>query len=231
MTRGEIIQDLKNLIGPGVQVDDSGLNVWVNDSYGQMVDRIIEVVPDYYYKKYQFATMSGTAEYDMPADFEAVSSVNWNVGGTETKVFPMADANFRMVSTIESDNSQGWTTARPGYYLLGRSTLGLRPIPQNTGDTVTVYYQYTPDELTEDDDVPDFPVRYHHVIKFMAYANYLDLDDEHAAAERMRQRFDFMVERMIDNITTRQTDQTKSVVVSQNADLYLGYYNDGTTRY
>lgn len=231
MTRGQIVLDLKNLIGPGVEVDDSGLSTWVNDSYGQMVDRIIEVVPDYYYKTHQFATIAGTQEYEMPSDFEAVSTVNWNVGGTEQKVWPMADANFRMIAIKEKDTSQQWTNAFPGYYLLGRATLGLMPIPQNTGETVTVYYQYSPTELIEDDDVPDFPTRYHHIIKFEAYANYLDQDDEHAAAERTRQRFDFMVERMLANITTRQTDQPKSVVISQNADLYGGYYNDGDTYY
>lgn len=231
MTRGQITQDLKNLIGDGVAVDDSGLNTWVNDAYGQIVDRIIEIVPDYYYKKYQFATIESQQEYEMPEDFEVPSTINWNVDGTEQKVWPMADANMRMIPIKEKDTPQGWTNATPGYYLLGRMTLGLMPVPQNTGETVTVYYQYSPAELIEDDDLPDFPTRYHHIIKFLAYANYLDQDDEHAAAERMRQRFDFMVERMMDNISTRQTDQPKSVVITQNADLYGGYYNDGSGYY
>ena len=219
------------MIGPGVEVQDSGLNIWVNDAYGQMVDRIIELVPDYYFKKYQFATTESTQEYDLPDDFESVSIVNWDVDGTQQKVFPIGNANFRNIPVKEKDTPQSWTTAFPGYYLLGRNVLGFMPIPQATGNTITVYYQYSPEELTEDDDKPDFPTRYHHIIKFGAYANYLDQDDEHAGAERMRQRFDFMIDRMMDNISTRQTDRSLSVQISQNADLYSGYYNDGDTYY
>jgi len=227
MTRSELTTDLKNLIGPGVEVDDDGLAVWVNDAYGQMIDEIIKVNPDYFTKGSTSSTISAQQEYALPSDFEKMIMVNMQQDGTWTRVVPMGNADLRFIPTAaDTSSNQGFSTATPQYYVYGSSTLGFMPIPsETTSDNIKIWYQYTPSQLTADSSEPDIPVRYHHIIKFGAYANYLDQDDEHVAAERMRQRFDEKLRRMIENMMDRQADEVKSVEIVQNKDLYV----DGNT--
>jgi hypothetical protein len=227
MTRGELIKDLKNLIGPAVEVDDAGLAVWINDAYTQVIDEIIKVNPDFYTKTATSSTVNGQQEYTLPSDFEKMAKLEIEISGVWTQVLPMGtNADIRFVPSIQKaragDANYGYSTAEPYYYIYGNAILGLMPIPaETTANNIKAWYTYTPPELTDDNQSPDFPARYHHILKFHSYANYMDQDDNHAAAERMRQRFENYVARMIQNVIDRQVDiLAKSVELTQNQDLY-----------
>lgn len=223
MTRGQIIADLKKLIGPGIEVDDAGLGVWVNDAYMQMVDAIKQVNPDFFTKSSTTSTVASQQEYALPDDHEQVLMVNIQFDGTWTRALPIPQINN--ILTHASGTPEGWSQANPGYYVIG-SEIGFMPIPEDTvSGAIKLWYTYTPEELDEDSDVPALPAKFHHIIKYGAYANYLDQDDEHAAAERMRQRFDQRTDDMVESMFTNQIDEPKSVTVTSNQDLY--YDEDG----
>jgi hypothetical protein len=221
MTRGEIVQDLKAMIGTGCEVDDGQLATWVNDYYMQMVDEIVKVNPDYFLKSSTTATVATQQEYDLPNEWDKIAMINIQIDGVWKRVLPMGDADIRHIPThSDITSSQGFSTAEPRYYIVG-DNIGIMPIPDTTtASAIKVWYTYTPSEMTLDSDVPAFPSKYHHIIKYGAYANYLDQDDEHVAAERMRQRFDAYVTRMIENMTDKQTDEPRSVTITQNPDMY-----------
>ena len=147
--------------------------------------------------------------------------VNQNIGGTWKRVLPMGDADIRHIQVhADTTSSQGFSTAEPQYYIIGDS-LGIMPIPTDSvASGLKIWYSYTPTALSLDSDSPAFPAKYHYVIKYGAYANYLDQDDEHVAAERMRIRFDTYVNRMVENLQDKQTDEPKSVTIIENTDLY-----------
>jgi len=220
MNRGALITDLKNMIGPGVEVGDTGLSTWLNDAYMQMCDEIIKVNPDYFVKSSTTATVADQQEYDLPSDFEKIVKVEVSIDGTWKRVLPMGDADIRHITNSDTLNSQGFSTADPGYYIIG-DNIGIMPIPDTTtASALKIWYTYTPTELTTDATEPSIPARYHHLLKYGAYANYLDQDEEHVAAERMRQRFDALVARMVENLQDKQTDEVKSVTITQNPDMY-----------
>jgi hypothetical protein len=224
MKLGEIVSDLKAMIGEGVNVSDSYLVNWINEAYSHAIDEIVKVNPDFFTKSQKTSTVNGQQEYTLPSDFEKIVMVNWNIDGDWRRVFPMGNADIRDIPVKEraSEANQGYSTAEPYYYIYGNAVLGLMPVPTETATyNLKIWYVYTPSQLVDDDDSPDFPDRYHHILKYQAYANFLDQDDEHAAAERMRQRFDAYVQRMIENLAERQVDaQSKSVQISQNVDFY-----------
>lgn len=223
MTRSAIVTDLKNMIGPSSEVSDAGLAVWVDDAYGQIIDEIIKVNPDYFTKGSTSSTINGQQEYSLPSDFEKMVMVNLQIDGTWKRVMPMGNADIRFIPrNADTSSNQGFSTAEPQYYIYGNSTIGFMPIPdETTSNNIKIWYQYTPSLLTADSSTPDIPDRYHHIIKFGAYANYLDQDDEHVAAERMRQRFDEKIRKMIENMMDRQVDEVKSVEIVQNRDMYV----------
>lgn len=220
MNRSELVTDLKNMIGPGVEVDNSGLITWINDSYLAMVDEIATAQPDYFVKSSTASIVANVQEYELPTDFESLIMVNVKYDTEWRRAMPMPNINFVPIHARTNSN-QGFSEADPQYYILG-TEIGLMPIPTSTvTDGLKIWYAYTPLELTSDSQEPDIPKKYHHIIKYGAYANYLDQDDEHVAAERMRQRFDERVQRMMENLSVRQHDQPKSVEIVTNSDLYL----------
>lgn len=220
MNKAQIIADLKNMIGPGVEIDDTGLLRWVNDAYMQMVDEITKVRAEYFAKSSTTATVADQQEYDLPDDWEKIVLVNVQYDGVWKRALPMGNADISHIPVHSKDDSQGFSTAEPYYYIMG-DNLGLMPIPSETvSNALKVWYVYTPTELAEDSDEPAIPAKYHHIIKYGAYANYLDQDDEHVAAERMRLRFDERVRTMVEGMSEQQIDEPRSVTIIQNTDLY-----------
>jgi hypothetical protein len=223
MTRAQLIIDLKNMIGPGVEVDDSGLATWINDAYLHMIDEITDVNPDYFVKVATSSTLADHQEYDLPSDFEKVMMLTVTYSGVVYRFRPLPNVTDLPVS---QDGSGGYALPDGRYYILG-DQIGLVPIPSETGtDNMELKYVYTPAELTADSDEPAFSKKYHHLIKYGAYANYLDQDDEHTAAETMRRRFDRRVEQMVEKMTTNQVDEPKSVQITNDDGLYLDDLGD-----
>lgn len=219
MTKAELIVDLKNMIGPGVEVDNTGLLTWLNDAYLYMVDEVSKNNPEFFTKSSVANTVADQQEYDLPDDFDKVLMVNIKLSGTWYRVLPLPNINQIPVHS-RTDSSQGFSLADPKYYIVG-DNIGFMPIPEDsTTGGVKLWYVYTPSELSADSDEPAISKKYHHIIKYGAYANYLDQDDEHVAAENMRRRFEKRVEAMIESMNENQVDEPKSVVITNSADVY-----------
>lgn len=225
MTKAQIISDLKKLIGPGIEVDDNGLLVWVNDAYMQIVDAITSVNPDFFTKSATADTDEDRQEYELPEDFERAIMVTLTLAGVVYRPRPLDTINNIAVYG-GADVNNGYDLADPRYYIIGQN-IGFLPVPTEQGqENIKLWYVYTPAELSADSDEPAFPAKYHHIIKYGAYANYLDQDDEHVAAENMRRRFDRLIERMQENMSQNQLDEPKSVQISEGLDIYYDSFDE-----
>jgi hypothetical protein len=220
MQRGNIITDLKALIGQGNDVGNSDLIAWINDAYMQAIDEVIKVQPDFFNKSAMTDTVNGQREYNLPSDWTKITTVNILQNGQWTKVTPMGDADKRFVPVLADTDNQGFSSSDPKYYIYGQK-IGIIPTPVGTtANAIKIWYSYTPGTLDLDTDEPDLPEQYHRILKYLAYANFLDRDDEHVAAERMRNRFDALVQRMVETISEPQQDEVRRVERTQNKDLY-----------
>ncbi len=220
MTKAQLVADLKNMIGPSVEVDDAGLTRWLNESYMMMVDEIHRANPDFFAKSSTASTIEDQQEYSLPTSLDKIISVNINYGGGWQRATPLENIGDIPIHALGTTSQQGFSTSEPRYYIFG-DYVGFMPIPTaTTASYIKIWYTYQPDEMSDDGDTPDIPSRYHHIIKYNAYANYLDQDDEHVAAERMRQRSDLLTFRMIEQISEREVDQPKSVQIVTNQDMY-----------
>jgi hypothetical protein len=185
-----------------------------------IVDQIKQEVPDFFSSTDTQSTTSGTQEYSLSTDFESMQMVNIQIDGTWRRVEPMGDADFRFVPVLQRQTNSGFSWGEPKYYLRG-DYIGFMPIPdETTSNNIKLWYTYTPTELSTDSDRPAIPAKFHHLLKYAAYANYLDQDDEHVAAERMRQRYDRRVAEMVESLAHRQTQSVQSVEITSNQDFY-----------
>lgn len=217
MTAAEIVSDLKKLIGPSCEVTDAGLLVWVNDAYLYICDEISKISPEYFATTESFNLAGGTGEYTLPTNFDKAISVSVTYDGTNwKKATPLPAINY--LST--PNNLTGFSTENPRYYLFG-DVIGLVPAPvTSVNDGMKLYYTYNPIEL-EEGYTPSIPAKYQHIIKYGAYANYLDQDDEHVYAERMRKNFELRVYNAVESLSQRQVDEPAMVAIVQDRDYYL----------
>lgn len=219
MTRAQIIAELDGMIGPGNPLDGSVKIMFVNDAYMYMVDCLLAANPDYFTKASTTIPLAGQQQYDLPADFEKAIMVNIKQNGVWQRCKPLP--NITDVAVISNtDGSNGFSAGAPVYYIVG-SQIGFEPIPTDSAGEIKLWYAYSVGELDEDNDVPALPPAYHHVLKYGAYANFLDQDDQHGAADNMRNRFQQRIDKMIETMFENQAEEGKSIQISQGQELYI----------
>jgi hypothetical protein len=215
MTKAQLIMDFKNMIGPagkGSEVDNPGLVVWLNDAIDVANSAILDVIPDYFTNLVTSSALEGQSEYKLPDDFEKAVLVSVTYDGTNwVKALPLN--NIGQALDLYQSGVVNFNQTQPYYYLI-KNIIGFQPGFEKTiANAIKLWYAYSPKELVEDSDEPDLPRRIQAILKYWMYANYLDQNDEHASAEKMRQRFDFNLEKMVNQLVDQQVDQPKSVEV------------------
>jgi hypothetical protein len=220
MTTAQIVSDLKDLIGPGIDVSDAGLKNWVNDAYFYVCDAITQINPHFFAKSALTSTMASQQEYALPSDFDKLLIANIDYGSGWVRALPLKNAGDIGVLADSTTMTQGYDQSQPYYYILGNN-IGFMPVPETTtSNKIRLWYSYIPSEL-DDADSPLIPTKYHRYLKYFSYANYLDQDDEHVAAERLRQRYDVIIERIATAMEHRDEDQPRSVEITHGQDLYI----------
>lgn len=222
MNKAALLIDFKNLVGPagkGVEVGNTGLLYWLNEAYMIAVSKITEVMPDYYNKKVTTSSVANQDEYALPSNFEnmVMCSISYD-GTTYVRALPLN--NIGQAKTLTQNTEADFNQAQPFYYISG-SRIGFLPgFTSTISNNIKIWYSYVPSELSLDADIPELPIRMQYQLKYWMYANYLDQNDEHAAAERMRQRFDAQMEILANQLAERQVDQPKTVEIIGGDDLY-----------
>lgn len=215
MTKAQLILDFKNMVGPagkGTEVDNPGLAVWLNDAIDVANASIIEAIPDYFTTLATSSTIAGQNEYLLPDDFEKAvlvsvtyDDVNW------VRALPLN--NIGQALDLQQTSYVNFNESQPFYYLT-KNLIGFQPgFDVTIRDGIKLWYAYSPALLAQDSDEPDLPRRIQSILKYWMYANYLDQNDEHASAEKMRQRFDYNLEKMVNQLVDRQVDQPKTVEI------------------
>lgn len=226
MTKAQLILDLKNMIGPagkGSEVDNTGLLYWINEAYLLAVGKITEIYPDYFTKNVSTSSVANQTEYTLPSDFEKALMVSVSYDGVTFKEATALN-NINQASPLSNTNSTGFDQANPFYYIAGNE-IGILPAPSSTlSNVIKIWYAYVPSELSLDADVPAIPKRMQYALKYWAYASYLDQNDEHVAAERMRQRFDVHMDQVVSQLADRQLGTPKTVSVIGSSDLYVSQF-------
>lgn len=220
MTRSEIVQDLLNLIGPGPEITGQGLINWINEAYLYMIDEIQKVNPNYFNKKQTTDLIANQTEYALPSDADEVTMVNVNYGDGWRRALPLQDGINQVPVFNDTTSSQGFISSDPKYYVRDRK-LGILPAPATsyTGG-IELWHVYDPNPMTADSDEPELPVKYHYLIKQGAYSNHLHEDDQHGAADNAWTRFEKRVADMVESLTSDQTDEPKSILITGGTDLY-----------
>lgn len=219
MTAGQILTSIKAKIGPGNIATDDQLLSWLNDAYFYICDAFTQENPDFLTTSDKTDLIQNQFEYWLPANCEKVVMVNVNFTGQWRRLTPLQEVG-QVPHLADVTQPVFFTELNPKYYITGNK-LGILPI--NTGPTVSggieLWFVATPLLLTASDS-PLFKEKYHYLIKDLVYADYLDLDDQHQAAEILRNRVDNRIEKAIASMTESQIDEPKSIEIVVDTELY-----------
>jgi len=203
-------------------ISNSELNGYINQGqkhcYAQMVQRfeMYFVIPGTVSNGGQFTTVSGQQLYAMPSGYHKLIRVEMRAASSND------DRDFYRLDKVNIANydfsarypyqSQG--SFEYGYFLAGNK-IGLRPIPQDTSNTIRVWYVPTTTLLADDADIPEIPEMYHELIAEYAAIKCLSKSGEGIYQEKWAE-FTLELKNLVDTIETR--DQKAESMVFSNDD-------------
>ena len=196
----DLIDDLKAMIGPSCEVTDVKLQVWLEESFSLVIDKIAHYDPDYFSDVKTTSTQTNISEYATPDNFLKISNVNIVLDGVATELKAI---DFHDIANIGGSNQMFCGYAN--VYYVRNGAIGVYPIPTYNGDNnLMIWYTYSP-EFT-DDNLAKLPLKLQLMIKHWAFANYLDQDDQHTAALNQRAFFERKITQMALDLTDREHD-------------------------
>jgi len=155
---------------------DAELNTYINQSWTELYDLIIESGGESYLNSTQISTSNGTDTYSLPADFYKVRGVDVDVGGPgplPMRQFSFEERNFYLYNS-------GWQYGRPVRYRLYGANIKFIPKPSGVY-TVTVWYYPTPTSMVSDSDTIDGVSGWEEYVVIDAAVKVLTKDDRDAS--------------------------------------------------
>lgn len=130
-------------------VSDAEINSYINASYFELYDLLVQKYGnDYYMKEYSFSLVGNQSRYDLPADFFKLLGVDLQIsagpdGYVSLRPFTLAERN-----RYSTANVQTWIGVTNLRYRLSANKLWFTPSPQ-TGQTIRIWYVPRLSALTE----------------------------------------------------------------------------------
>jgi hypothetical protein len=157
---------------------------------------------------------TGQSVYDISSDwsisdFGALQYLEYlGLGSTYSYILEQSSADELLA--LNATNPIGATRK---YAFLGLDTIRLWPVPQQTGDTLKIYYVQTSTDLVNDGDVPeDIPSQWHWLITIGAAARLADaVGEDQNLSNALDAKFVAGMDRFQKWLTRRQGRSAKTI--------------------
>ncbi len=192
------------------------VNVWINLAHRQVQMMLLQAGQNYYMKPAETLTVSGQADYVLPADFVMEHRLEVVVTGSGTN----EDRQKLEAITTNQQDLISISTGIPSSYYIKKDRVTLSPCPQ-AAYTLRIYYSPLVADLGSDSDVPDVPEQYmEYVALLSAYNGFIKDDRVPNNIMAKKAEFEKLLKELSDN---RTQDASRQVVMTQNWDS-TGFY-------
>lgn len=121
-------------------VTDDELNSYVNASYFELYDLLVQKYGnDYYVTQYQFDLVGNQSRYELPEDFFKLLGVDLEIGAGPDGWVSLRPFNLAERNRYSTANVQTWIGVTNLRYRLSGNKLWFTPSP-NTGQTIRIWY-------------------------------------------------------------------------------------------
>jgi len=165
-------------------VTDSEINTYIDQSWAELHDILVEAVQDYSLSTTTFVTVAAQDTYALPADFYKFRKLLVTLGGNDTDL-----REFRLEELQAYQYQGGWFAGAPIAYHRVGSNVMFRPTPSTAGTVITMYYVKAPVRMTSDSDTVDGQAGWEEFIVLDSACKCLDkLDRDCSRIERQREQ-------------------------------------------
>ena len=121
-------------------ITDDELNSYVNASYFELYDLLVQKYGnDYYVTQYEFNLVGNQSRYDLPEDFFKLLGVDLEIGAGPDGWVSLRPFNLAERNRYSTANVQTWIGVTNLRYRLSGNKLWFTPSP-NTGQTIRIWY-------------------------------------------------------------------------------------------
>lgn len=154
----------------------SEVTEYINQTWAELYNYIINTGQDYYLSSYSFNTSSGTTDYALPSDFFLDRGIDVTVSG---RLYALDRWQFE--EREQYDTLTTWSPGMPWSYTVLGSNVSLRPAPGSV-QSMRLWYYPTPTRLVSGSDTLDGIAGFEEYIVNGAAAKILVKDDRDPAA-------------------------------------------------
>lgn len=184
---------------------DSQVSVWVNNAQKECQKQLIQAGENFYVTRVSTQTVQNADTYALPSDFLKVNKLELLLSGTT----PNEVRQTFTPTTLVQIDTISMTTGQPCAYVLKKSCLVMRPIP-DTVYTVYMDYSYLVADMTAPGSIPDVPLQYHEYLAVLATIDGF-LKDQRDPSPMLSKR-DFYLGMMKQDSEDRTIDASRSVI-------------------
>ncbi|NPV80800.1 MAG: hypothetical protein HPY52_11070 [Firmicutes bacterium] len=182
MTFQQMLSDLRSRIGDVApdKYTDIELKSWLNLGQQDVACRLDNISSVWFGKTGDISLVSGTQDYDLPADVRKIMRVTINNVQAQA-------VDVTKLGALETNVNHTPSAAQPFYHQWGKQ-ISVFPTPTAAG-TAKLWYFKRLSDLTADADISEIPVEYHALI--VLYAQILAMqkvDKPTAALEQSYER-------------------------------------------
>jgi hypothetical protein len=150
---------------------------------------------------------SGDAEYNLPADFMRVYSLLY---------VPTSGKPVSLTEVSQGDlDLNAPSSGVPTHYTVQNGEVRLWPTP-DTAYTLRLRYYATPTTLTANDDVPEIPGNYHHLLVTYALWHCYERENDYNSAQYHKGRFDEDIMKCRGEVQYDSDDYTQPQQIGDN---------------
>lgn len=186
------LDDFRTVISAKMGMDntvagDQGLiDRWVNDG---VIDVLVRTRVQVWAGSMPVTT--GGTDYAIPTSIMAIEDMTITSGGSTYSLERVSPAEI-----LDMRRNSAQSSPSRFYAVNGSQMLMLYPTPDNSVDTITVYYVPRPATLSAGSDTPsDIPAEFHKAIEYYALAQAADITDDSGSQDgsRYQQQYEAML--------------------------------------
>ncbi len=163
-------------------VTDAEVNEYINQSYAELYNQLIQSGGDYALSSTTIAVTSGTDTYALPATFWRVRGVDVDLGSG----VPYTMRKFVFEERHRSPAGYGWSAGYQVMYRLHGDNIKFTPSPTSSY-TVTLWYHAAPGRMTVDADTIDGVAGWEEYVVLGAAIKCLDKEESSTEVLARRQ--------------------------------------------
>jgi hypothetical protein len=204
--------------GVGGYFTNPQVNRFLNNALFEVQKQLIQAGEMFYLKTVETTTVANQQDYVVPTDFLILNRLELVTSGSS----PNENKYEIPEMTLNQQDLLWETSGQPAVYVMKKNRISLFPIPDESNQTLRLYYSHRVAEMSADGDTPDVPEEYHEYIALLATKDCFIKDDRSPA--NLLEKIEKYTKMMKEASEDRTQDSSRRVKITGWNDGFGGMW-------